>query len=773
MAKGANQKLRIRTTWLLIIILLIGFGAAVFRIAYLQLIKGEELKNSAVQQQLSDISLNANRGTIYDRNGIVLAKSASVWKVIMAPANFKNDEQRAYASQRLSEILDMDQEELFEKTKLDSQYAEIKRKIENDEREQIIELQNELSDKYELESVIYLADDYKRYYPYGELASSVIGFTGSEDQGLEGIEYQYNDYLTGIKGRLVTAQNSAGSVLPFAYSQNIEATDGSSIVLTLDETIQSIVEKHMKQGVIENDVYNRGVCIVMDVNTGEVLAMASVDGYDLNDPYKLTDKAKKEISQIDKNYLIEHGEELSEELGGDFTTEGKTKDEIDELVSTARYTKESVELAKMWRNKAVSDTYYPGSVFKIITSSMMLEEGLVSSGLSFYCSGSAKVYDQDIGCHLETGHGAQTFEQAIMNSCNPAFIRMGEMIGADKFYQYYTAFGYSRKTGIDLPGESDGIFFANDEMGPADLAVASFGQGISVTPIQMITAVSAVANGGNLVQPHLVKQIENADGNVIKTFGTTIKRQVVSPEVSERMNQILEENAISGGATNGYVAGYRVTGKTGTSEKLVDVNGDGIKDHIASYCGYAPADDPQIATLVFFDAPLGYSYYGSAVAAPVFARIMEEILPYLEVEPEYTEEELQNVDISTGTYVGLSVSEAQSAVEQSGLSVTVKGSGDMVIAQIPKSGSAIPSGGTVVLYTDESSVEEKVTVPNLIGYSVSDANYLASYYGINISISGATSTSGSLSVSQDIAAGESVSPGTVVRVTFETSGIND
>lgn len=773
MAQGANQRLRIRTTWLLIIILVLGFGAAISRIAYLQLVSGEDLKNRAVQQQLSDISLNANRGAIYDRNGKVLAKSASVWKIIMAPANFENDEQRAYVSQKLSEILDMDQEKIFEKTKLNSQYAEIKRKIENKEREQILELMDDIDQKYGLESVIYLADDYKRYYPYNDLASSVIGFTGSDDQGLEGLEYQYNDYLTGVKGRLVTAQNARGSVLPFAYSQNIEAQDGASLVLTIDETVQSIVEKHMKQGIIENDVYNRGVCIVMDVNSGEVLAMASIDGYDLNDPYELSDSAKKEINAINKNYLIENGDKLSKNLGGDYSTEGKSDEEIDKLVDSAKSAMESAQLSKMWRNKAVSDTYYPGSVFKIITSSMMLEENLVNDNTTFYCSGYTQVYDQKISCHLTTGHGTETFEQAIMNSCNPAFMKMGEMIGAERFYNYYTAFGYNRKTGIDLPGEQDGIFFKGGSMGPTDLAIASFGQGISVTPIQMITAVSAVANGGKLLQPHIVKQITDSDGNVIESFGTTVKRQVVSEDVSKRMNEILEENAKTGGAKTGYVAGYRVTGKTGTSQKRMDQNGDGVEDYIASFCGYAPADDPQVAVLVFFDTPLGASYYGSAVAGPVFARIMEEILPYLEVEPEYSQDELANADITTGTYTGLSTGDAKKACEDEGLQVTIKGDGDTVLSQIPKSGAAIPSGGTVVLYTDEESTQEKVTVPNLVGFGISDVNYLASYYGINISISGATSTAGCTSVSQSIKEGESVSPGTVVKVTFTTSGIND
>ncbi len=763
---GANQRLRRRTVWLLIIILAFGFGAVIARLAYLQLIAGEDLQQKAVEQQLSDTTISAKRGNIYDTNGKILAQSASVWQVVMSPINFKDDAQREYVATQLAEILTLDKDDLLEKTKEQTYYVSVKRKVESEEREKILKLMNTLEDEYGSSNVLALLDDYKRYYPYGELASSVIGFTGYDDQGLSGVEYQYDNYLTGTPGRIVTATNANGTLMPFDYSQNIEAVDGNSVVLTVDETIQSIVEKYMQKGIKDNDVYNRGVCIAMDVNTGEILAMATVGGYDLNDPFTISKEDKKEIEQIDTEYLIENG----------YLEEGSnaTNKEIDSLITTAKNEAESAALSKMWRNKAISDTYYPGSVFKMITLSMALEENTISESSSFYCNGAFTLYDKKIGCHYDGGHGTQTYAQSLCNSCNPAFIQIGQSVGEKKFWQYYQSFGFADKTGIDLPGESDDIFFTEDgSMGPVDLAVASFGQNFSITPIQMITAASAVANGGKLVQPHVVKQIIDSEGNVVKNISTDTKRQVISESVSKEMCSILEQNAVTGSGKNGYVAGYRIAGKTGTSEKLTDSNGDTVQDYIASYCGFAPADNPQIAMLVFFDTPLAGNYYGSAVAAPVFASIMSEVLPYIELDAQYTEQEAANVDTTTGTYTGLSVSEATKNVNADGFDVTIQGEGTTVIAQVPAAGSVIPTGGTVVLYTDDDSTTYKVTVPDMVGYSISDVNYMAAYYGINVSITGAVSSADSVATTQDIQAGTQVSPGTVVTVTFSSSSIND
>lgn len=740
--KGVNQKLRHRTMILLAIILVIGFGAATCRLAFLQVVKGESLSQKAVEQQLHDTEISAKRGTIYDRTGKVLAQSASVWRVVMAPANFKTDKQREYVAKNLSKILDLDYDEVLKETKENSYYVNVKRKIETKERNKILKLQDTLSEKFKLSNVIDLLDDYKRYYPYNELASSVIGFTGEDDQGLEGLEYQYNKYLSGTSGRLISAKNSQGVDMPFAYEQSVDAKDGNNLVLTIDETVQAIVEKYMQQNIITNKVYNRGCAIMMDVTNGEIIAMATVGGYDLNEPYTIADETKqKEIKAI---------------------TDKKKKNKA-----------YSEALSEQWRNKAISDTYYPGSVFKIITSAMALEEGVVNADTStFNCTGSMQVSDRLIHCHDWNGHGTQSFEQAIINSCNPAFMQIGAKVGTAKFWEYYQAFGYSELTGIDLPGESDDQFFPGS-MGVVDLAVASFGQGFSITPIQMITAVSAVANGGNLVQPHVVKQIQDSNGNVVQNYDTKIKRKVVSSSVSKTLNTILQHNSEQGGVKCGYVAGYRVAGKTGTSEKLVDSNGDGVEDYIASFLGYAPADNPKYAMLMFFDTPTGDNYYGSVVAAPVFSQIMEEVLPYLEVETEYTDSEREDLDAIAGQYVGMSTEEAQQQISDEGLTPVVKGSGSKVIAQMPESNSTVPKGGSVVLYTDKSSAKETVEVPNLLDMSLSDVNSVASQYGLNVSVKGTSSTSGDgISTKQSIAEGTKVSEGTVITVTFSPqSGI--
>lgn len=749
------------------IILALGFGAVITRLAYLQLVQGEELQRRAVEQQLSDTPISAKRGTIYDRNGKVLAQSASVWRVVMAPAYFDNDEQRRFVAKRLASILNLNEEELFEDTKQNTYYVSVKRKIESTEKDEILKLQKELKEKYDKSAIISLLDDYKRYYPYADLASCVIGFTGMDDQGLSGVEYQYNEDLMGTPGRIVTAQNGIQTEMPFDYNQNIDAIDGNSLVLTIDETVQSIVEKYMKQGIIDNDVHERGVCIIMDVNTGEILAMATVNGYDLNDPYSVTKEQQEEIDAIDNEYLIEHGYTEDPSL--------LSKKDRDKLIQKAKDELESADLSKNWRNKAVSDTYYPGSVFKMITVSMAIEEQAVNEDSRFFCDGSYTVYNEEINC---TGnHGTQTYQQALWNSCNPALIQIGQLVGYENFWNYYQAFGFSEKTGIDLPGESSDQFFKyegiEDNMGPVDLAVASFGQNFAITPIQMITAACAVTNGGYLVQPHVVKQILDSDGNVVKNISTEPKRQVISKEVSKEMCGLLEENVINYGGKNGYVAGYRIGGKTGTSEKLIDVNGDGVDDYIASFCGIAPANNPKYACLVFFDAPLAGNYYGSAVSAPVFASIMSEVLPYLDVVPQYNDDELSNIDVTTRAYTGMSVDDAAAGAATDGFIVSVKGEGDMVLAQNPPTGASIPTGGTIVLYTDEASSSEKVEVPSFEGYSVSEVISIAAQYELNVSVTGQVSSSSSTAISQSVAEGSEVPPGTVITVTFSTEAIAD
>lgn len=735
--KGPAQRLRQRTAILILLILVLGFGAAVLRLTYLTTIQSSELQESAVDLQLADTTVSAKRGTIYDANGNVLAESASVWQVVMSPVNFKNDKQRQAAAKGLSEIFDLEYNDVLDDTKQQSHYVVVKRRIESDEREKVLELIDTLKKDYSCSGVIQLLDDYKRYYPKNSLASSVIGFTGSDDQGLEGIEYEYDSYLSGTPGRIITAQNARGTDMPFRYEQNVESEDGNNVYLTIDETIQSICEKYMQKGVEDNNVLNKGVCIAMDVNTGAILAMVTTDGYDLNNPYELSAKDKKKIKSTPKKKQAEA---------------------------------ESAALSNMWRNKAVADTYMPGSVFKMCVASAALEENLVNEKTSFTCTGSISVEGETIHCSNISGHGTQNFVEAISNSCNPAFIQIGQMLGAGKFRQYYQGFGFSDKTGIDLPGEAEDSFWKEGKMGGVDLAVASFGQNFTITPIQMITACAAVSNGGYVVQPHVVSKITDSKGNVIKSVDKKIKRQVISDDTSKKMNEYLEYNTERQGAVAGYISGYKVAGKTGTTEKrgVTKFESSFSEDYISSFCGYAPADDPQIAMLVFFDTPDGDAYYGSQVSSPVFINIMSEVLPYLDVKTSYTDEELGYVDASAGDYTGVSVDEAKTAVEADGFTATVKGNGSTVISQIPTVSSGLQKGGSIVLYTDSDSQSETVSVPSLIGLSPDEVNDVASAYGLNVSFSGATTSSGT-SLSQNVEAGTSVSPGTVITVSFADS----
>lgn len=734
MAKGTTVKMWRRTLIVLIVMVALGFGLIVVSLIRLQLVDGAELQKAAVDQQLRDTTISAQRGTIYDRNMKPLAQSATVWKVVLAPAYIDKDDEtlRRNISTGLADILGLDAEDIYKRTEGTSYYDVLKTKVETDVKDRLVQFIEE----NDLGNTIQLQEDYKRYYPFGSFASTILGFTGTDGQGLAGLEAYYDEYLSGTAGRLVTAKNAVGTDMPFQYEQKVEAQDGYNLVLTIDEVVQHYLEQALEEGVENNKVENRATGIVMNVNTGEIVAMAVKGDYDPNNPFVIADE--EERARI---------AELPEE-------------EQQEATSAA--------LQAQWRNKAVSDTYYPGSVFKMVTLSMALEENVATEETTFTCTGSYVPVqgERAINCHNTSGHGTQTLVQGTMNSCNPFFIYLGQLLGTETFFDYFEAFGFTQKTGIDLPGESQSIYHDRD-MSLMDLAVESFGQNFSITPIQMITACAAIANGGYLVQPHVVSQIVDNDGNIIKTADTTVKRQVISEETSKRVSKILQENATSGTAKNGYVAGYRIAGKTGTSEKVgADGKVGSDNKYIASYCGFAPADDPQYAVLVFFDEPTGDSYYGSAVAGPVFAKIMEEILPYLNVETKYTEDEAGSVGVSAPNVIGKTVSEATNELTNSGLKILVKGSGDTVIAQTPDPGSSVPSGGTVVVYTDEASMNQTVTVPNFTNRSLSDVNYLAAQAGLNIKVTGAYNSSAATARTQDYAAGEQIKPGTVITVNF-------
>lgn len=744
MAKGTTVRMWRRSLIVLIGLIVVGFGVIAVRLVRLQLIDGQFLQEKAIAQQLADTKINAKRGSILDRNGEPLAESASVWTVVLEPIYLKDDGVRAEVAKGLSEILRMEESVLLEKANNTKSYHTIvKRKVESEIKDQIVSFKAE----HEITAGIRLIEDYQRYYPNdNNLAAVVLGFTGADSQGLSGLEKQYDEELTGEPGKLVTAKNAQGTDMPYDYEQMEPAQSGHHIKLSLDKFVQYSLERHLEEGIQTNQVKQRATAIVMDVNTGAILGMAVKEDFDPNDPFTITDEVKAA--------------------------------EIETLPEEERAAARTEVLGEQWRNKAVSDNYYPGSVFKIVTSAMGLEEHVITEQTTFDCPGYFMQSGRKIKCHKTTGHGHQTFLQALCNSCNPAFGKLGAMVGKEKFYEYFCAFGFQKRTGIDLPGEAKGQFFnAGGEVGgmtDLDLAIGSFGQGLTVTPIQMLTAVAAVANGGNLVQPHLMEEIIDDEGTVIKTADTTVKHRVISEETSQLLCEYLRINAVEGSGKNGYIPGYRIAGKTGTSEKIGQSMQEGVKDYISSFCGFAPADDPQVAMLVFYDTPKGDSYYGSYVAAPTFRSVMEDILPYLGVERKFNESELEEQDTVTPDITGISLSEAKSALEQAGLTYQVYGPSEgnqTVLSQIPEQGKSIPKEGKVVLFTDTQSVSSTVAVPKLTQLSMAQANETAVNAGINIKISGAWNPAEGetvVSVSQSIQEGEQVSPGTVVEVEFVT-----
>lgn len=768
MAKGTREKMWRKALVLTAVLVFLGFGAAAGSLFYWQIVRGEDMSSAALNQSLHSTTLPAMRGTIYDATGTkVLAQSASVWTVVLEPAYLYDDEDlRRTVSNGLAPILGLDAEDIYEKTgDGSSYYTVLKRQVETETRDQI----NKFLADNKIESGIRLIDDYKRYYPYGTVASNILGFTGTDGQGLGGVETYYDEELSGTEGRLISARNAWNTDMPFEYEQYVEAEDGHSLVLTIDETVQSILEKYLAEGLQTYMVQNGAVAVLMDVDTGAILGMATNPYYDPNDPFTVLDETLLDKVRADMEEDIEDELALAEASGDEDAIEELTIDE-DAVYNQA--------LNLQWRNKAVSDTYYPGSVYKMCVGAMALEEGVVTLDSTFTCTGNMPVegVEGGINCWKQEGHGLETFAAGIYNSCNPWMIHIGQLLGADTFCKYREAFGMTESTGIDLPGEAATMYHAYEDMVPADLAVESFGQNFAITAVHMITAASAIANGGYLVQPHVVDRILDSDGNIVSTADTSYRRQVISEETSRAIIDILQYNAESGSATGGYVAGYRIAGKTGTTEKIADWNASNsdVKTYIASYCGFAPAEDPKYALLVFFDEPdyvnNGNLNGGNAVAGPIFAKIMEEVLPYLGVEAQYNEEEAELLDTTAPSVTGMTLDQAYAVLEEAGLSYTVLGDesdGSITVTQqVPQGGTAVPKEGQVVLYTsgyDEAST--LVTVPDFTGLDLVNANYVASVSGLQVSVSGSTGE-GATVTSQALEEGEQVPMGTVISLTF-------
>lgn len=729
------------------IVLVMGIAVVLFvilvgRTAWHQIVKGEQLSRAALEQQTSDNTVAAKRGKIYDRNLKVLASNVSVEKISMTPKMLKESIEKSGKSvSRVAEdigaILDVEPKDIEDRINKDSNYEYLKKKTEKDIADELRKYINE----NKLSGIAFV-DDVKRYYPYNNLASHIIGFVGEDNQGLEGVESIYDAKLAGIPGRVVSTRDSAGIESGTSYESYIEAQDGSSVVLTIDEVIQSYAEKHLENARIENKLEEGAAAIVMDVNTGEVLAMATKPDYDLNNPFEITDAVKQKYPNAK--------EDLEKLSGMDYVNK------FNEVIQSVR------------RNKAVVDSYEPGSTFKSVVASTALEMGACNVDDPFECGGSVQVGVDLIHCANRSGHGHQTFVEAVQNSCNPAFIAIGQKIGRANFLKGVRAFGFFEETGIELPGETTGVGFTDSNFKEIDLATSSFGQSITVTPLQMITAVSAIANGGTLYKPHIIKELVTSDGIVMEKKENEVVRQVISKETSKTMCSILESVVSKGGGKNAYLAGYRIAGKTGTSEKIPRGNGK----YVASFIGFAPADDPQIACLVILDQPApDKPYYGGTIAAPVVKNIIEETLQYLGVEPRYKEDEKGFAETEVPDVSGKSVAEAQKILKDAGFELRTSGSGDTITDQIPKAHTKLAANSVIVAYLGGEEVVRSITVPNVLDNGAADAAAAIKNSGLNARLKGVSGTGYAVCSGQTPAAGTIVEPGTVVTLDFRYSEV--
>lgn len=725
--KQLNLKVKKRAFALLMILLVIFAGLSV-RTGWIQFVDGEELQMKAIEQQTKDKTINSKRGVIYDRNGKILAQSASVEMVSVTPNEIAEAGNAEEVATNLSQILGMEKDEVYSIITKNTGYEIVKRRVEKEPADAIRELNMK---------GVYLSEDTKRYYPYGDLASHVIGFVGTDNQGLNGVEMIFDKYLKGLPGRVVSAKNARGTDMPFKYEKYINPENGANLVLTLDEVVQHFVEKHLEQAVADYKVENGAACIIMNAKTGEVLAMATEPNFDLNDPFTLVDPAAQA--------------------------------EVDALEGEEKSAKYNELINQMWRNKCVVDTYEPGSTFKAITTAMALEEGVVSLNDTFNCTGALKVGPELIHCWKAGGHGGETFVQGVENSCNPVFMTVGARIGTENFFKYYKAFGFTEKTGFELPGEAVCAFHKMENFNEVELATCSFGQSFQVTPLQMVTAYSAICNDGVMVRPRIAKELVDDEGNVIETFETEQIRKVISPETAQTTRQILESVVTNGTSKNAYIKGFRVAGKTGTSEKVPRNNGK----YIASFIGFAPANDPEIIGLLMLDEPMGGTYMGGQIAAPTFQKIFDDVLRYLNIEPQYTEDELASMDLSVPNVEGLSKADAEQAFADSGLKYQFVGDGDTVLEQIPKGGTTLPEASTVMLYTKEVD-SDQVMVPNVLDCAVSEANRRITNAGLNMKIAGSAEVKDGEAVvaSQDPPAETMVQRGSVVTVEFSYTDVH-
>ncbi len=793
-ARRANQIVRSRTVLVMLLLGIMTFAALFWRLYDLQIRQHAELQEKAISQQTRSAVVSASRGTIYDRNLNTLAISATAETVLVSPLDIEKSvesqkEEQAKAAQKaadkgqdytppvlrdqsyiargLSRILGLEQgaiEERMEKT--NSQYEILKKKTDqtiSDEVRRFINGEidpegNEVPEKQRVKlRGVWLQPDSKRYYLYSSLASGVIGFVNGDGIGSVGLEVKYDDTLTGTAGYTISARNASGSELLYNYEQYYDAENGHSLVLTLDANVQLSLENGLENMLKKYDAKNGGTGIVMDVNTGAIIAMASYPNYDLNDYGTIFDAAlqKKldaDLEKIDAN---------------------RSTYESEEAYAAARAKAINSAMQSQWRNKCIDSTYEPGSTFKPITLAAALEEGKVSKSSTFYCGGYTTVpgWSDRIWCSNHSGHGQQTLIEAVGHSCNPAFIKMGLSIGTETYYKYLKSFGLMDKTGIDMIGEVKGLFVDEDYFNSqvVSLASYSFGQTFNVTPIELIRAQAACINGGYLYEPYIVDQVLDEDGNVLSQHDTTPVRQVISEETSAIVREALEYVVSSGSGKNGQVAGYRIGGKTGTADKTGTRKT--TREVVVSFMCFAPADDPQYIMLLTMDTPsrnTGTAVYGGTMVAPTASQIMGEILPALGIEPDYSAEELSGADAAVPYVEGKTAEEAKAALKSAGFTYRTVGSGETVTDQTPAGGAIVPNNASVVLYLGAEKSDTPSTVPDVTGKTPTEANKALTNAGLIMKVAGATSASGGsvTAISQSAEAGSQLPAGSVVTVRF-------
>ena len=775
-----DTSMKIRANGLIMTLTLVMAGVLIINLFRISVLEHDKYTDMANARQFGSIIIPANRGSIYDANGTILAQSATVYRIFIDPGCFReemadvekrnqeNAEKAAAKAKQgeeaaadivdiewlkqnlveyLADQLDISEQTVKDAINAENNYVILKKKVEKNTADKIMEYVYEdgihppnSKRTIKLQSISRQSDT-KRYYPQNELAASVIGFNNADGVGMYGIEAYYNDYLSGIDVKTITAHDATGNEMPYRYSKTYDAQDGDDVYLTIDMTLQTYLENALEDMVETFQVEQRGCGIILNAKTGAVLAMASVGGFDLNAPYEIYDEKK-----LDTINLIEDEDERNKAI--------------------------AAEREAQWKNKCVSETYIPGSVFKVYTASSALEEDVIHYTDTFHCTGSVRVADTDINCWKTAGHGTETFEQILTNSCNPAFISIGQKLGKDLFCQYFEAFGLTERTGIDLPGETSSVYCPRSRMGEVELASSSFGQTNSLSPIEMITGYAAVINGGTLLKPYVVSKIVDKDGNVVMTNEKTVRRQVISADTSAEMRKALQAVVENNGGSNAYIKGYKIGGKSGTAQKLMGKYTKKDMKFLASYCCFAPADDPEIVMLIVADEPYGFDerYYGSTVAVPYARSVMEKALPYLGYYPQYTAEEAENQDIEVEMLIDHSVDEAKEMLEEAGMKCEVIGEGEIVNYQTPITGSMVSKGSTVLLYTGNEMEEKMTTVPYVTGLTMAEANKKLAEAGINYVAKGASATKKDVKVMlQSIPGGTNVERWSVISLDLGTA----